>query len=549
MLGAVVLHEQMMQDTERGSSAWSYSKTELCEEDTLNLLKEFAEQKRKERENDPEVKRIKNKYSLRAPTYPSPGNILHTGRQLPRTPGPGVLPLLPSQKFEPRADEAEESLTSYGAERPDNMVPCGRQLPRTPTKGNVLREIQVNVKEGECIRSQNRSQRDGNSSMICDAGEGERTRSNSNVRVSRVSNKILNMETMRKDSIDEDIEVSGHLIVPNNRRISEMPVQGINRMRISGVLKKMAGYECRNEDLEFLKHVQNQEKAKVLKDSIDEDIEVSGHLIVPNNRRISEMPVQGINRMRISGVLKKMAGYECRNEDLEFLKHVQNQEKAKVLKKELLRLRKDFTTANQEKEMVLAKKEKIEDDIEKMKMSFDQMVQLGRALLSRTQDPTHVGSLAPDDVLKQLNPETIQHVHQQTRLQLAEAEKQLAKWEQEAANRASVDENQRRSFALKVESTEQQVQEVQCRIQQLKEEVIFLKTQIKRVEENQSELQATVQIKRQQISDCLKTAKQGSEMSEEEREKMKRKLQRILHRKDNYLERQRILQRLKENIE
>ncbi|XP_073526900.1 uncharacterized protein [Phyllobates terribilis] len=412
----------MMQDTEQKSSAWRYSKTALCEQDTLNLFQEFAEQKQKEREKDPEVKRFKRKYSLKAPSYPSPGNILHMGRQLPRTPAPGVLPLLPSQRFEPRAAENEKSFISHLAKTPDNMVPCGRQLPRTPTTGNVLREIQVNVKEDEAIKQ--KIERDVNDSVICDAREGDGTRTKSNVgKVSRASNKMKNMATL----------------------------------------------SCRD----------------------------------------------GMATMKMN---------------------------------KLVRLRKDFVTANQEKELVFAKKEKIEGDIENMKLSYERTVQLGRALLSRTQDPTAVRSLTPDDVLKQLSPETIQHVHQQTRLQLAEAEQELAQWQQEAANQTSPGEDPRRSLDLKVGSAEQHVKEVQCRIQQLKEEVIILNTQIKRVEENESELQATVQIKRQQISDCLRNAKQNKQMSEEESETMKRRLQRILHRKDNYLQRERILQRLKENL-
>ncbi|CAJ0916633.1 unnamed protein product [Ranitomeya imitator] len=319
--------------------------------------------------------------------------------------------------------------------------------------------------------------------MICDTREGETTRSKINAgNVSRASNKMQ-----------------------NNANLS-----------------------CRDDE------------ATMQMDSIGENIEVWSRPTAPNNRRISEMPVQGLNQMRISGIIRKMAGYECRNEDLEFLKHMQHLEKAKMLKKELLRLRKDFATANQEKELVFAKKEKIESDIKNMKVSYGRTVQLGRALLGRTQDPTGVRSLTPEDVLKQLSSETIQHVHQQTRLQLAEAEKELAKWKRDAANQTALDENQRRTLALKVGSTEQHVKEVQHRIQQLKEELITLIAQIKRV---------TVQMKRQQISDCLKNANRNIELSEEEEsDTMKRRLQRILHRKDNYLERERILQRLKETL-
>lgn len=132
--GFCILQVMGLPDTKRRSSGWKCSKTALGEEDAINLLKEFAELKRKERENDPEVKRVKNKYKLKTSAYPSPGNILHTGRQLPRSPGPGVLPLLPSQKFEPKepGDESFDQLRSFSIKEVDNIVPSGRQLSRTP---------------------------------------------------------------------------------------------------------------------------------------------------------------------------------------------------------------------------------------------------------------------------------------------------------------------------------------------------------------------------------------------------------------------------------
>ncbi|XP_075707015.1 uncharacterized protein LOC142741521 isoform X2 [Rhinoderma darwinii] len=471
----------MMQDPERSLSAWTCSKDALREQNAGSLFQELAEQKRKEREKDPEVKRMKKKYRLKAPTYPSPGNVLHTGRQLVRTPGPGVLALLPSQKFEPSTGDDEGSFRVH-----DNMVPCGHQLARTPTRVNVLREIQVNEKVGP-FKSTEKSECDGKHEA---EREVRSKRNDENYAVSRGSDAMPDLEN-----------------VP------------------SGGKRMTTPKELKSESVEAFSKPTIQ------------------------NKRISQMPVQGLNQMRISGVLKKMVGYECRNEDLEFLKSMENQEKAKVLKKELLCLRKAITATNQEKELVLAKKEKIEDDIEKMKRSFDRTVQLGRALLSRTRDLSSVGDLTPDDLLKQLNSMSIQSLHQQVRHQLAAAEKELHRRQHEAANRTSPAENPRRSLTLKVKSSEQHLKEVQCRIQQLKEEVITLKTQINRTEDNKSELEASVQKKRLQVTYSLKHVKQNSEMSDEDKDQMNRSLQRILHRKDNYLERERILQRLKKDLQ
>ncbi|XP_066455269.1 plectin-like [Eleutherodactylus coqui] len=617
----------MMQDADGRSSASSGAKMVPSDPDVLTLFKEFAEQKQKEREQNPEVKYMKNKYKLKAPAYPSPGNVLHTGRQLSRSPAPGVLPLLPSQKFDPRTEEDEEEFGLWSVRTPDNVVPCGRQLARTPTDAHALREMPV--KEGEDNRSANKSERNvkdseeggmasrvgngsvicdmaegemarresgksdtivgdteeggmerrvGNGSVICDMAEGEMAKSdcdgngsiicdtaedegarrqcnNGNGAISRVSNVMPGLmsasegglTTVQQETISEDTEFDSRTMIQNNRRISQMPVRGLNQMRISGVLKKMPGYECRSEDLEFLKYMENQEKSRALKEAISEDPEARSRPMMQNSRRISEMPVQGLNQIRISGVLKKMPGYECRSEDLEFLKYMENREKAKVLKKELLTLRKDLAARNQEKESVLAKKEKIEADIEKMNLSLERTLQLGRALLSRTQDPA--GDLSPEEVFKQLHVLTIQNAHQQARLQLEATERELSRRRQEAANRTSLADNRKRSLTLKLESSEQHVKEAQYRVQQLQEEVVTLKMQIKQTVDQKSELEARLQKARLQISDCGKRKTQKSEMSEEEREKMNRRLQRILHRKDNYLERERILQRLKEELQ
>ncbi|CAN2390041.1 hypothetical protein PRIEUP_LOCUS77 [Pristimantis euphronides] len=348
--------------------------------------------------------------------------------------------------------------------------------------------------------------------------------------------------------VSADTAVVGWTGIPGNRRISEMPLQGLNRMRISGALNKLAGYECRSEDLEFLRHIENQEKARALKDAVSEDAAVLIQPEIQDKRRISQLPVQGLNRMRISGALKKLAGYECRSEDLEFLRHIENQEKARALKEELLCLRKALAATDQEKELLLGRKEKVEEDIEKMKVSLDRTVLLGRGLLSRKQDSGNVGNLSPDEVLKKLKAMTVQCVLQQTRQQLVAAAKELTRRRQEVSDRASHAENRKRSLTLQVASCEQEVGEVQSRVQQVQGEAIALRTQVEQTEKEKSELEALVHKKRLQLVYCTNPAEQKTEPGEEQRQKVQRKLQRILHRKDNYLERERILQKLKAEL-
>ncbi|KAM5180784.1 uncharacterized protein ACMZJ9_001344 [Mantella aurantiaca] len=606
-MGELSAHKvEDLPDTERRTSGWRCSKTALHEEEAINLLKEFAELKRKERENDPKVKNIKEKYKLKASAYPSPRNILHTGRELPRSPGHGVLPLLPSQAFQPQEPVVEsfEKLSSFPIKDLGNIVPSGKQLQRTPLstepEPHILTGIQPKTKNVSGTKNLSRI---ANSLGRC------------NTTVALSNEEDLNMPDTLKDlenknpvfdicahkETTEEENVSSHQTC--NRRISELPVKGLSQMRISGVLKKMPGYECRSEDLEFLTYMKTQEKAKMLKESSgvsgtknlsrtanslgrcnttvalsnEEDLnmpdtlkdlenknpvfDICAHKETTEegnvcshktrNRRISELPVQGLSQMRISGVLKKMPGYECRSEDLEFLTYMKIQEKAKMLKAELLCLRKDLATTNQDKELVIAKKDKIEDDIQRMKLAYEGTVRLGRAFLSRTQDAATVQGLPPKDVLKQLNHLTVQNVHQQERAQLLAAQKELSRRQEEVASVTRHLEDTKSLLISKIESHKECANTAEERLQRLSDEVITLKTQIEKTVKKKSELEDSIQKKREQISQCLEQPSAlptQTDMSEEERERMNRSLQRILHRKNLYLERERILRKLKRDL-
>ncbi|XP_077336316.1 uncharacterized protein LOC143981934 isoform X2 [Lithobates pipiens] len=436
-MSKISAHKVMaLPDTKRKSPGWKCSKTALGEEDAINLLKEFAELKRKERENDPEVKRVKNKYKLKTSAYPSPGNILHTGRQLPRSPGPGVLPLLPSQKFEPKepGNESFDRLRSFSIKDIDNIVPSGRQLSRTPLLAEleqcpVQGGIPPNIQNVSSVQKLSRTV----NSVRCNTTEilsNEEDLNMPDTLEDLEKRNPMSKISAHKETAEEVKALSQqtHTI----RRISELPVQGLNQMRISGVLEKMPGYECRSEDLEFLTYMKAQEKAKVLKETTEE-VKVSSQQ-TRTIRRISELPVQGLNQMRISGVLEKMPGYECRSEDLEFLTYMKAQEKVKVLKAELLCLQKDLAVITQDKKLVNGRKDKIEEDIQRMKLAFKKTLRLGRAFLSWTGDAASVRGLTPEDVFKQLNHLTIQSVHQQEKTQLLAAKKEVTRRREEAAS-------------------------------------------------------------------------------------------------------------------
>ncbi|XP_040194634.1 uncharacterized protein LOC120927788 isoform X3 [Rana temporaria] len=657
-------------DTERRSSGWKCSKTALQEEDAINLVKQFAELKRKERENDPEVKRVKNKYKLRASAYASPCNILHTGRQSPCSPGLGLLPLLPSQKCEPQdpGNEPFKQSSSFPVKKMDNLVPSGGQLPHTPSSTepkqcHVLREIQPNVSSLQELSqtvhnssicntaviisnvedvkisdplkdpenaipmskisahtvmalpdterrssgwkcSKTALEEEDAMNLLKEFAELKRKERENDPEVKRVKNKyklrasaypspgnvlhtgrqlprspapgVLPLLPSQKykprepeyESSDQFSFKDMDNIVPSGRQLPRSPllaepeqchvlggihpnIQNVTSMQELSQTVNSPGIRSNEEDLNMPDTLEDLEKRNPLSKisahkETTEEVKVSSQ--THNIRRISELPVQGLNQMRISGVLEKMPGYECRSEDLEFLTYMKAQEKAKVLKAELLCLQKDLAATTQDKELVNGRKDKIEEDIRRMKLVFKKTLKLGRAFLSRTGDAASVQGLTPEDVFKQLKHLTIQSVHQQEKAQLLAAKKEVTRRREETASETGQDTKS--LLISKIESYEKRVNTAEESLQRLNDEIITLKTQSKKTEEKKSELAQSVQKMREQISQCLEQSAPPTQtdLSEEDRERMNRRLQRILHRKKLYLERERILQKLKRDL-
>eukprot|EP00079_Xenopus_tropicalis_P033145 XP_017946916.1 PREDICTED: uncharacterized protein LOC100493567 isoform X3 [Xenopus tropicalis] len=410
-----------MQSIEKRLSGWKCSKTALSEQDVADLLKEFTELNRKEQENGPDNVPQKHSDNPKCSLYPSPGNILHTGRQLPRTPGPGILPLLPSQRFEPKDpgneffEELYKSVTGNSIRCTDNMVPCGRQLQHTPVQTGKTDAI-------------------GNSSALSEKLPQECFGAGTLSQESNIEDQLRDLLTIKVPENQPSCKANNLFSGPQCSKPS-----------LSDPVRNGKIVNCNNKT-----NASNVERG-------DSSVEV--------NRRISERPVQGLNKIRISGVLKKMHGYECRNEDLEFLEQLANLERIKVLKGELSGLRKELTATNRDMELVLAKKEKIEEDIQKMKKSFERTVQLGREFLCRTQEGTVVvKDLPPEGVLKHLKLMSIQHVHQQVKVQLLAAQKELTNTREK---HKSLKTTVKGKTSLETESCEQQMKEAESRVQGL----------------------------------------------------------------------------------
>ncbi|KAM4702251.1 uncharacterized protein O3C94_003204 [Discoglossus pictus] len=475
-------------------SHWVYSETALDDGEARNFLKQFPEQ-----ENDANSNPIKSDHNAKFTAYPTPGNILHTGRQLLRTPGPGIPPPLPSQIFDPiltKEDSFEElfrSLSQNCVKKTENIVPCGRQIPRTPIAQS--QEEQTEHKEPE-THVQDSCKTGVNAGEISDGSflfkKPSEILDNKDVKSPKKSTENQCPEHRPSETIREEAAVRSEQVADE--------VQGKNPGKVS---------ECRNNV----------------------------------NRRISEIPVQGLNRMRISSVLRKLPGYECHDEDLEYLKHMQGQEKAKVLKAELLRLRKELTAANQNKELILAKTEKVDLDIQNLKEHYDRTVQLGRMFLCRIQDPGSVNNLSPEDVLKLLNPVSIQQVCNKESSRLHAAQRELRRKQKEVNTSHALDK-----VRQKQEICKQHVMEAESRVQQLQENIVELRSQVEKAQTDLADTEECLQKKRDQIktynNNHTAASDQSSNITEEDKEKLNRRLERLKHRKDLYLEREKILQRL-----
>ncbi|KAM4795636.1 uncharacterized protein WCC33_000700 [Rhinophrynus dorsalis] len=484
-------------------------------------------------------------------------------QQLPHTPGPEILPLLPSQVYEPKVagNESFEDLfrliTKNGIMDTDNVVPTGKPLQRTPIRtspqeasvdSDIVKEDQSLTQDGgqkvevsadsvTCRRPEKHTNNKTDPNNVETKGSLEEP--NSEPHLFEVTRQQDNME--RKDGADSNnswLRVSKQRLLPMTLSLNAETGNSKPEVIAHEVQAGTQGRKEREAQIEAEERHRKTVEINCAVKSCERPVCV--------NRRISELPVQGLNLLRVSGVLKKMPGYECREEDLEFLVQLKIQEKAKVLKDKVNSLRKELTTVDRDTELVLAKKEKIEEDIQIMKDSIEKTVRLGRAFLCRVHDdPASVKVLSPQEVLKQLNPMTIQQMQHQDRVHLLAAQRELARRKQEATNSQQLIEDK---MSLNVESCNQRMDEAKSRVQLLHEEVAALKCQVEKTQKDISYTEERLQKKRDQIS-CLKHSIASTQSkSASDQEKLSRRMQRLLHRKDLYLEREKILQRLKKEL-
>ncbi|XP_053900664.1 uncharacterized protein LOC128845730 isoform X2 [Malaclemys terrapin pileata] len=505
----------------------SFFKTALNKDEVENILSEISNLKMTERGNGNKNNEVKCE-SL----CPAPQNIRYLGLQTPRTPAPGILQLLPSQPSDFVGEEyysskkpsklGEWSITTLK----DNIIPTGRELPRTPfctnQQGKLLLEA---LKDDTVLNERHSTGVVGPSHSECetlklqiDADVLEKLLREETSVKTRASNAWV--YTRKKDSICQRMQQpdDNHIISGNTENGKEVAPPLV-------------------EDEEEL-----QERVEPLQDSpVPKCFTTSS----TNRRRLSQIPVQGLSEMNISMMINRIKGYQCTKEDMEFLRHMKSQEQAQKLKAKYLHLQKELTSMVRTKELLLAQREKVQEEIVQMKTSYDRTVQLGRAFLGKKMDPAAVEALPPKAVLGQLNAVKVQHVQQQEKAELQALTKELKKLKHSIAQLP-----QKQGIRLERESCKQQIQEAKHRLQQAQEDVENLKCKVEAAQSKLAEVQEHLCNTRVEIEKwhTLKEKTTVSQPLENDRilgnDYLKRRLNRILRRTDIFLEREKIIERL-----
>ncbi|CAM5080411.1 unnamed protein product [Eretmochelys imbricata] len=506
----------------------SFFKTALNKDEVENILSEISNIKMTERENGKYHK--KNEVKCES-LCSAPQNILSLGLQTPRTPAPGILQLLPSQSSDFVGEEyysskkipklGEWSITTFK----DNIIPTGRQLPRTPfytnQQGKLLLEA---LKDHTVLNERHSTGVVGPSHSECDTLK---------LQIADVLEKLLREETSVKTRAS-----NAWVYTRKKDSICQCTQQPDDNHGISG--NTANGKEVAPSLVEDEQEL--QERVEPLEDSL---VPKCFTTTSANRRRLSQIPVQGLSEMNISMMINRIKGYQCTKEDMEFLRHMKNQEQAQKLKAKYLHLQKELTSMIQTKELLLAQREKVQKEIVQMKTSYDRTVQLARAVLGKEMDPAAVEALPSKAVLGQLNPVKLQHVQQQERAELQALTKELKTLKHSIAQLP-----QKQGIRLERESCKQRIQQAERRVQQAEEDVENLKCKVEAAQSKLAEVQEYLCNTRAEIEKwhMLKEKTPVSQPLENAQDSdndyLKRRLNRILRRTDIFLEREKIIERL-----
>ncbi|XP_006130743.1 uncharacterized protein LOC102443686 isoform X2 [Pelodiscus sinensis] len=505
----------------------SFFKTALNKDEAENILSEISNLSMTERENGKYKKKSEIKYESLCPV---PQNVLCLGLKTPRS-ASGILQLLPSEATDFVGEEhyslkkipelGEWSITTFK----DHIIPTGRELPRTPNyvnqQGKFLLEA---LKDHMVLNERHPTDVIEPSRSECDAFQLQVD--------ADLLEKLLKAETSVKT------RASDTWVYPRRKfSICQHTQQPDDKHNTTDILEN--GKEVASPIVEDERNLHEQ-------------IEPLQDCPVPKcftttstNRRISEIPVQGLNEMNVSMMINRIKDYQCTKEDIEFLRYMKNREQAQKLKAKYLHLQKELISVVQTKELLLAQRKKVHEEIVHMKASYDRTVELGRAFLGKRTDPDAVEKLPPKAVLGQLNPVKLQLTQQKEKAELQALQKELKMLKHSLAQLP-----QKQEIRLERGFCKQRIQEAEHSVQQAQEDVEHLKCKIEAARSKLAEVQVQLCNTRVEIEKwhTLKEKTTVSQVLENvqgfDNDYLKRRLNRLLRRTDIFLEREKIIKRL-----
>nr|XP_032802595.1 uncharacterized protein LOC116938946 isoform X1 [Petromyzon marinus]XP_032802596.1 uncharacterized protein LOC116938946 isoform X1 [Petromyzon marinus] len=304
--------------------------------------------------------------------YPKPGNLLHPGRQIPRTPAPGILPALPSQLFYYEACDIDQQGPVAGQSdllvmpakhqttQPDkhkkgkekklepmkivnklvenlasNTIPTGRQLPRTPPT-DVPSSEETPAPTLEQTAAPGGRQNNLPSQAACETHENPALQS----QVEPAN--LATAEDMHKlDGANTSNAIAAEIMDDNQRGVNNQDVENTSQF----------AEQCLKVSLP------NNEVEDQTTGQINTNAEANTNCSIP-------LTTGGVAEVKY--MVKELGGYEQCTPDLVFLEHKRHLDLLSKLKEEHLLLTRQHKKLAENKEYIVASLEKVQQDADKM---------------------------------------------------------------------------------------------------------------------------------------------------------------------------------------
>ncbi|XP_015219523.2 uncharacterized protein [Lepisosteus oculatus] len=390
-------------------------------------------------------------------------------------------------------DTVASSVTSSPARKALNSIPTGKQLPRTPPSANKRRVLQTPVLSPEKLRSPKQQRRTKSSSQNQDVGGS------------------CAQDWRSPGGRQKNLRHSGAI---TNRK-PECSAQGAINPNT-----------CPSDSKDLEVHDETREKAL--------------------QRRSTKSFTANLSEMDPEKLVKGMQGYQWTEGDLEFVQHIKNIKLIQQLKEELSQLQKQLKGEQLHKDLLLAKKEKIQAQCLEMDTSFDQIVHLGRAFLCRTLDPATVESIPSDSVLGRVSIASVRRVCQQEKQKLQALKKKVTDIQQQTAEVTQKEQGLRNMEKHHLEE-----------IERLKRGILLEQENVINMEKELSDLQSKLSESQEKLGSLKRQAREQKASKERKDQshdlkgkedvivaKVLRRCRRLERRKELFLERQNIMKRI-----